>query len=184
MPLTRRFLPAESRASLFATGKATVRTRVDHHSPIYQDCETGVWNQVWFTLDSVRDPTIEHVEPLRCPTPPGAEYWVPETWGTSTRPDQNEGWRDGIEYKADETGDDRDLLPLYGVEVPDGIDLESYDGGVWYSPAQMPRFAARLFVRVATVRVAQRRAERPLGEWQFEWAWEIDLERKENGTKQ
>ena len=32
----------------------------------------------------------------------GDKLWVRETWGVGSRPDPNEGWVDGLEYKADE----------------------------------------------------------------------------------
>lgn len=83
---------------------------------------------------------------------PGDELYVRETWGTGTRPCPRRGWRDGIEYRADEAEDERDLLPLYEVEVPEGIDLDSYAAG-WHSPITMPRFASRILLRITDIRV-------------------------------
>lgn len=91
---------------------------------------------------------------VRCPYGvPGDRLWVRETWGTGTRPDLHEGWRDGIEYRADEEGlNEHDLLPLHAVALPDGVDLDSIAQG-WRPSIHMPRWASRIDLEVVSVRV-------------------------------
>lgn len=91
----------------------------------------------------------------RCPYgQPGDLIWCRETWGVGCRPDPYQGWRDGLEYRADESflQHDCDLLPLHFVTPPEGVDLDEYASG-WKSPTQMPRWASRLTLRLTAVRV-------------------------------
>lgn len=91
----------------------------------------------------------------RCPYGiTGDLLWLRETWGVGTRPDPDTGWRDGIEYRADEyyLTREADDLPLYGVEPPAGVDLGDM-ANRWRSPIHMPRWASRLNLRIASVRV-------------------------------
>lgn len=86
---------------------------------------------------------------LLCPFGrPGDLLWVKETWGKGTRPCPRQGWRDGIEYRADETMGEE--LPLY--PAPDGADLDKYEQG-WRSPRFMPRWASRMTLRLLDVKV-------------------------------
>ena len=91
----------------------------------------------------------------RCPYgKPGDRLFVKEPWGTGTRPDPFEGWRDGIEYKADEVYlDEHDLLPLYSECVPDNVCLDDYYKAGWRSSIHMPRWASRYLLEVVSVRV-------------------------------
>jgi hypothetical protein len=90
---------------------------------------------------------------VRCPFGVGQRLWVRETWGVGTRPDPAEGWRDGIEYRADEIGmADTADLPLYTVEPPDGATLLQH-GRRWRPSIHMPRWASRLTLEVTSVRV-------------------------------
>lgn len=41
--------------------------RKQPHSPLYDNCVTGQWSQIWYTNDDRGDPTVEHCEPLPCP---------------------------------------------------------------------------------------------------------------------
>ena len=84
---------------------------------------------------------------------PGDRLRVRETWGVGTRPDPSEGWRDGIEYRADDFGlGEHDDLPLHTVEVPEGIDLDTYRGK-WRPSIHMPRWVSRITLEVTGVRV-------------------------------
>jgi hypothetical protein len=84
---------------------------------------------------------------------PGDRLWVRETWGVGTRPDQNEGCRDGIEYRADAIGlDEREDLPLYRVSPPDTVCLDDL-AGRWRPSIHMPRWASRLTLEITGVRV-------------------------------
>lgn len=87
------------------------------------------------------------------PCASGDKLWVRETWGAASRPDPIHGWRDGIEYRADEAFlEGSDLLRLHAVEPPDSVCLDSYRPG-WHSSTSMPRWAARLLLNVVAVRV-------------------------------
>lgn len=91
---------------------------------------------------------------VKCPYGvPGDLLWVRETWGVGTRPDPNEGWRDGIEYRADDFElSENELLPLHKANVPDGIDLDDYRGR-WRPSIHMPRWASRLTLELTDVRI-------------------------------
>lgn len=79
----------------------------------------------------------------------GDRLWVRETWGVGTRPDQNLGWRDGLEYKADEDFiGEKDILPLYPVEA----DLSDIRAG-WHPSIHMFRWASRITLEITAVRV-------------------------------
>jgi len=83
----------------------------------------------------------------------GDRLWVREIWGVGTRPDPAEGWRDGIEYKADELYlEEHDDLNLYEVTPPDGADLCDYWSG-WHPSIHMPRLFSRITLEVTAVRV-------------------------------
>lgn len=91
----------------------------------------------------------------RFPLIVGDRYWCRETWGTGVRPDPFEGWRDGVEYRADDIGlDERDILPLHPVDAPDGVDLDAYPHH-WMSSAQMPRWASRITIIPTEVRACR-----------------------------
>jgi hypothetical protein len=79
---------------------------------------------------------------------------VRETWGVGTRPCPHEGWRDGIEYRADEhCTPEGDLFPLHSVVPPDGVELDDYNNGKWKPSIHMPRWASRITLEVTGVRV-------------------------------
>lgn len=83
----------------------------------------------------------------------GDRLWVRETWGVGCRPDPHDGWRDGIEYRADVAYlDEHDLLPLNSACVPEDVDLDSYRRG-WRPSIHMPRWASRLMLDVTAVRI-------------------------------
>lgn len=92
--------------------------------------------------------------PYACPYgQPGDRLWVRETWGTGSRPDPFEGWRDGIEYRADDFDlDEHDLLPLHHECVPDDVDLSSIRSG-WRPSIHMPRWASRITLEITDVHV-------------------------------
>ena len=88
---------------------------------------------------------------------PGDRLWVRETWGVATRPCPYQGWRDGIEYRADVAwmDDERDLLPLHEPEIPDEVGdfYGDYDKEGWRPSIHMPRWASRIMLEVKAVRV-------------------------------
>lgn len=92
--------------------------------------------------------------PLVCPFGDlGDQLWVRETWGAGTRPCPNEGWYDGLEYRADDFElDRRDSLPLYRVEPPDGVDLDQYMRR-WQQANHMPRWASRILLTIKDIRI-------------------------------
>jgi hypothetical protein len=84
---------------------------------------------------------------------PSDLIWVRETWGVGSRPCPFEGGVDGIEYRADEVYmDANDLLPLHQVELPDGVEIDDYQGG-WNPSTRMPRCASRITLHIEDVRV-------------------------------
>ena len=95
---------------------------------------------------------------------PGETLWVAEEWGAGSRPDPFEGWRDGIEYRADEAYlDDVELLPLHAVTLPEDVeDLSEWMGEGWQSANTMPQWASRANARLTSVR-----AERTGDLWEF-----------------
>ena len=87
------------------------------------------------------------IEPLRVPYAVGYMLWVRETWGVGTRPCPVNGWRDGIEYRADDDGSGG-VLPLRSVDA----DLSEIKIG-WHPSIHMFRWASRITLRVTEVRV-------------------------------
>lgn len=104
--------------------------------------------------------------------PAGSEHWCREAYGIGTRPDPNQGWIDGIEYKADMEGlGERDLLPLNCVEPPDDTSYEDLKRG-WRSALSMKQWMSRLTVIVLSIRAEQR-------EGQWVWVAKVKVKRKE-----
>ncbi len=142
--MTRLFLPKPDRESLLKDGRATWRKRVEPQPEDYSPRGWRWWAsadegvQACFVLPSVGQPAKNHGMNRFCPTPPGREYWVPEIW--------TKFGTDAVIYQASNLG--------YPVDA-------------WRSAATMPQWAARLHVRVTSVRVVK------VGEW----FWQIDLER-------
>lgn len=145
-------------------GRKTQTRRVvklPHSNPL------GHWEPFLFGGQGCRDSrgleisgqmTISHTrtgEVIGCPYgKPGDRLYVRETWGVGTRPCPRNGWRDGIEYRADDFGlDEADLLPLWTVTVPDDKDLEDYRGNGWKPSIHMPRWASRIDLEITGVRV-------------------------------
>lgn len=187
--MKRLFLNSTARASLLTTGKATVRTRIKqaHEDGIayavHPARESG-WI-AWYgrpSLGTAEFTLKEYRHGFPCPTPEGAEYWVPEPWCPAADGSGMTQWsEDGNTYKVYYEADDREHDVIHLDD--DGFQKWNKDGTAanpWESSAKMPRWAARLFVRVAAVRVVQQRVEKPLGEWQYDWVWQTDLERIEN----
>lgn len=84
---------------------------------------------------------------------PGDRLWVRETWGTGCRPCPINGWRDGIEYRADEAYlDGHDDLTLYDVNTPDDVHLDDYPSG-WRPSIHMPRWASRITLLVTATKM-------------------------------
>jgi hypothetical protein len=114
---------------------------------------------------------------LPCPWgAPGELLYVCEAWGVGCRPCPREGWRDGIEYQADEAllEDERDGLTLYDVAVPDDVDLCDYEGKGWQPAEAMPVWASRFAYR------GQTRVELAGGVWQ--WVLAVERVNREDGA--
>lgn len=94
---------------------------------------------------------------FKCPYQAGDVLWVRETWGIGTRPDPNEGWVDGIEYRADCDGlREHDLPPLY--PIPAGVDVTEIRQGRWIPGIHMFRWACRITLEVMEVRAERLQA--------------------------
>lgn len=108
---------------------------------------------------------------FRCPYgQPGDLLWVRETWGTATRPCPFQGWRDGIELRAD-ANCDASILPLYEAEPPEGVEMPAHTGR-WRPSIHMPRWASRLTLRVTDVRV-QRLQDISEADAEAEGVWSV-----------
>lgn len=85
----------------------------------------------------------------------GDRLYVREAWGVGTRPCPIEGWRDGVEYRAEEAylDNEDDELTLHAVTTPEGVHLEDYASDGWRPSIHMPRWASRLTLTVTDVRV-------------------------------
>ena len=100
-------------------------------------------------------PWVPNAKTMRCPYGlPGDLLYVREAWGTGCRPCPREGWRDGIEYRADEAYlDEHDDLPLNSdVSPPVDFEWESLQSG-WRPSIHMPRWASRLTLEITGIRV-------------------------------
>ena len=109
-------------------------------------------NGAWLPCD---DDLYSFRKLVKCPYgKPGDRLWVRETWGVGTRPCPIEGWRDGIEYRADEAyiTDERDNLPLYDAEEPDDVCLDDYSGKGWRPSIHMFRWASRINLEITAIR--------------------------------
>jgi hypothetical protein len=98
---------------------------------------------------------LDWSDAIKSPYKAGDVLWVRETWGIGTRSDPDQGWVDGIELKADEAFiDEIESLPLYHTGNEALFELYSNDESKgWHPSIHMPREAARLFLRVTSVRV-------------------------------
>ena len=143
--------------ALLAGTKTQTRRVVKHAREIdaFSPCEVpGEWR-----IGVMEAGVTADMGCMRCPFgTPGDRLWVRETWGVGTRPDPFEGWRDGIEYRADEAlleeGDD---LPLNAVTPPADVDFDKY-AGRWWPSIHMPRWASRITLEVTAVRVERLQA--------------------------
>lgn len=116
----------------------------------------GGWAAQWAPETHLEfDARLSALRGFPCPYgQPGDRLWVRETWGVGTRPDPFEGWRDGIEYRADEIGLPEDEgLTLHRVEAPKDVSLGDLAGRGWRPSIHMPRWASRLTLAVESVRV-------------------------------
>jgi len=86
--------------------------------------------------------TEDDSQPIKCPYgQPGDVLWVRETWATCQPygPDESLHWM----YKTGQKGD----------AIPDHLDWYRFDDGKWRPSIHMPREAARLFLRIKSIRV-------------------------------
>lgn len=138
-------------------GRKTMTRRVVKPQPEFEsgydyphENELGIYWKKEDSYDSIEELIADMTKHARYQ--PGDILWVRETWGIGTRPDPFNGWRDGIEYRADEVYiDDIESLPLY--PIPDGVEYDKYEGSGWKPSIHMPHWAARLFLAVKSVRV-------------------------------
>ncbi len=138
-------------------GQKTQTRRVMKPQPAYRENESisghfGTWFHNW-NLDHSAC-TIDDIIKY-CPYgQPRDRLWVRETWGVGCRPCPRNGWRDGIEYRADEAYlEDSDDLTLYEPEgAPDDF-YADYNKTGWRPSIHMPRWICRLLLDVKAVRV-------------------------------
>lgn len=143
-----------------------------HHEPVRVE-RRGERGWIWMVHTDRPDYQFATGD-WRAPYAPGDLLYVREAWGVGTRPDPIQGWRDGIEYRADEIGlPDGESLPLYSDCVPDDVDLSEY-ACRWRPSIHMPRWASRLTLRVTDVRVQRVQAiseDDALAEGLFRWEY-------------
>lgn len=131
---------------------------IDVGSPTLNDeGEWGQWETVWSgpLVPGMCEPDHDVWHPIRT-FRKGDRLWVRETWGVGTRPCPNQGWRDGIEYRADEMAKspfDHGPLPLHPIEPPEGVEFDDLKGEGWRPSIFMPRWASRLTLKVTDVRI-------------------------------
>lgn len=91
---------------------------------------------------------------VRLPYSRGDRLWVRETFGYGCRPCPFEGFRDGVEYRADEAYcDDIEPLPLYSPQTPDDFCYGDVNSNGWKPSIYMPRWASRITLVVKSVKV-------------------------------
>jgi hypothetical protein len=152
---TRRVMKPQPYSNGYAVAKGGERDNIGStyprgeimcHNDYYPPSAT-LWRGGWLGADAG--------ELECCPYgQPGDRLWVREAWETGCRPCPNAGWRDGIEYRADDYPgrDERDFLPLH--PAPDDVDLSVYGGRSGWRPSiHMPRWASRITLEITDVRV-------------------------------
>ena len=166
--MKRLFLPAAARAQLMEHGMATVRNPMNPQPDrIHDGAWCGTWRNGYKSITSAwtmnRLPERQSLLAPFCPTPPGAEYWVPEVWLVT----QISGPAGTLEFPNILYEQDFRTMLFINKLV---WKYNKPNPAEWRSPATMPRWAARLFVRIAAVCVVRD------GDM---WFWEMDTERIE-----
>ena len=83
---------------------------------------------------------------------PGDIVYLKEVWAAGRRPHPIDGWRDGVEYKADMPFlKEHDDLDLYPVSPPDDICLDDYNR--WQKAIYMSEWASRCKLKILSVTI-------------------------------
>lgn len=114
---------------------------------IQRDLKTQTRRIAWEGMGDLRRPCTVRPETSWCPHQPGDRVWVRETWRT-----ERHALEDGIRFAADGVfiaiPDDPDIAALWRA-----VHAKRGRAGTWRPPIFLPRWASRLTVEIASVRV-------------------------------
>jgi len=140
-------------------GRKTQTRRVIKPQPVKEGVFWRLGHAIW-SMDDRVTPLYGHSLYNRMPYKPDDVLWVRETWGIGTRPCPFNGWKDGVEFRADEAflADEYEDLPLYHVDSEKLYKYFENPPKGWKPSIHMPKEVARIFLKVTGVRLERLQA--------------------------